>query len=505
MKKYDDIVVGSGISGMTLALLLGMNGHSVLLLEKNRNIGGSMARFYKQGVPFDTGFHFTGGFYKNGILSDMLTVLGIDDQIQPVFITKEDGNRVIFEEDNSVYDFPFGYDETTAKMKEYFPGEKNAIEQYFKMVLDVCKKTVALDLRNLSLSQDWIDEDYISLDEVLNKLTGNKKLKGLLSKYSMCYGAKPSEISFANHSRVSLGLYESVARVKDGGDAFIRAFKKRFAGFDIDIRTNSCITECADVGNNIVGKFVLNTGEEIAANRCIFTIHPKAILDVLPKNHLTKAFISRVNAFESTAGFFSLFGVVENSVPNDKNADNTSEPTILSLFSSSDINRMMDPAYTGDPALVILKNQETMNGKTHTVLTALELAFPEHVRDWEDSRPGVRSDGYRNYKNSRIENIMKRIIGVYPEFNETFRFIDAASMLTFRDYLYSPDGSAYGIKQKVGQFNLFGKLPLRNIYAAGQSSVLPGIVGAMLSSFIIGRAIVGKEPYIGFITERLNG
>ncbi len=501
MKKYDDIVVGSGISGMTLALLLGMNGHSVLLLEKNRNIGGSMARFYKQGVPFDTGFHFTGGFYKNGILSDMLTVLGIDDQIQPVFITKEDGNRVIFEEDNSVYDFPFGYAETTAKMKEYFPGEKNAVEKYFKMVLDVCKKTVALDLRNISLSQDWIDEDYISLDEVLNRLTGNQKLKGLLSKYSMCYGAKPSEISFANHSRVSLGLYESVARVKDGGDAFIRAFKKRFAGFDIDIRTNSCITECADVSNNIVGKFVLNTGEEIAANRCIFTIHPKAILDVLPKNHLTKAFISRVNAFEPTAGFFSLFGVLENRMPADKN----SEPTILSLFSSSDINKMMDPAYTGDPALVILKNQETINGKTHTMLTALELAFPEHVKDWEDSRPGGRSDSYRNYKNSRIENIRKRIIGAYPEYNEYFRVIDAASILTFRDYLLSPDGSAYGIKQKVGQFNLFGKLPLRNIYAAGQSSVLPGIVGAMLSSFIIGRAIVGKEPYIGFITERLNG
>jgi phytoene dehydrogenase-like protein len=45
MKTYDDMVVGSGISGMTLALLLGLNGHSVLLLEKSAGIGGSMARF----------------------------------------------------------------------------------------------------------------------------------------------------------------------------------------------------------------------------------------------------------------------------------------------------------------------------------------------------------------------------------------------------------------------------------------------------------------------------
>ena len=37
-------------------------------------------------------------------------------------------------------------------------------------------------------------------------------------------------------------------------------------------------------------------------------------------------------------------------------------------------------------------------------------------------------------------------------------------MLTARDYLNSPDGSAYGVKQKMGQFNLMGKLPLHNLY-----------------------------------------
>jgi phytoene dehydrogenase-like protein len=500
MKRYDDIVVGSGISGMTLALLLGMNGHSVLLLEKNRNIGGCMTRFYKQGTAFDTGFHFTGGFYKNGILNDMLNVLGISDQIQPLFITKEEKNRLVFEEENGVYDFPFGFDEIIAKIKSYFPEEHSGIDRYFEMLFNVCKKTVAMDLRNLSLSQDSIDEDYISLDEVLTRLTQNRTLRGLLSKYSMCYGVKPSEISFANHSRVSFSLYESVARVKDGGDAFINAFKKQFAGYDIDIRCQSHITECSDITNNIVGRFVLNTGEEIFGDRCIFTIHPKLVLDTLPKKYLSKAFIDRVSAFEPTPGFFTVFGVLENSKQSEEDKD----PTILSLLPSTDINKLMDPTYTGDSAMVILKNADSTNGKARTVLTALELSFPENLMQWQDSKSGDRPEAYLDYKKERTESIKNRIFKVYPEYRDSLKIVDSASILTFRDYLNTPFGSAYGIKQKIGQFNLFGKLPLRNLYAAGQSSVLPGIVGAMLSSFIIGRVIAGRDSYLDFIKKRLN-
>ncbi|MBI4709596.1 MAG: NAD(P)-binding protein [Nitrospirae bacterium] len=48
MKKYDDIVVGSGVSGLAMALILGMNGRRVLLLEKNPRIGGSVSRFYSR-------------------------------------------------------------------------------------------------------------------------------------------------------------------------------------------------------------------------------------------------------------------------------------------------------------------------------------------------------------------------------------------------------------------------------------------------------------------------
>jgi phytoene dehydrogenase-like protein len=98
----------------------------------------------------------------------------------------------------------------------------------------------------------------------------------------------------------------------------------------------------------------------------------------------------------------------------------------------------------------------------------------------------------------------ERIYKALPDLKGNLRILDSASSLTFRDYLYSPDGSAYGIKQKVGQFNLIGRLPWRNMFAAGQSALLPGIVGAMISSFVVVRSLLGRTDLNEFIHERLG-
>ncbi len=498
MKQYNDIVAGSGASGMTLALLLALNGRKVLLLEKAPQIGGSLRRFYKQGIPFDTGFHFTGGFSPNGVLTDMLEVLGIRDSLRPVFISGPEANRFIFEGERSIYDLPSGIERWRDSLRAYFPRESSAIDAYFSLVQKVCRQTMTLDLRKIALTPDIIEEDYVSLGSVLDSLTSDARLKGLLSAYCMCHGTPPKEVSFANHARVAAGLHESVARIEQGGEALIRAFRGRFAHHDIDIRCKTFIAECAGVRNDQVAEFVLNTGEIVRADDCIFTVHPHEILSILPRSGLSKAFIERVSAFESSIGFFSVFGTVR-----DADADNFG-PSIVSLFPSENLDVLLDPDYKGLPALAVIRSvEEGLDNKRHCVINAFEPSYFAQVRQWADSSVGNRPEAYAEYKARKAEEIIRRIEGLYPQYRGVFTALDTASVLTFRDYLYSPDGSAYGIKQKISQFNLFGKLPLRNLYAAGQSSVLPGLVGAMVSSFVVARGIVGKEMYNEFITGHL--
>jgi all-trans-retinol 13,14-reductase len=497
MRKYDDIVVGSGISGLTMTLLLAMTGCRVLLLEKAPHIGGSLSRFSRRGISFDTGFHFTGGLHEGGILSDILSILGIRDSISPIFLSDPSENQFIFESQGKRFEHPSGLLNIKKQFRGYFPAESNAIERYFDKVQSVCDRTPSLNLHANTITPPSLDEDYVTLDEVLRGLTSNDLLRGLLSGYAMCYGVRPDEMSFANHSRMCLSFYESMACVKGGGDAFIKAFERKFKEHDVDIRCNTTITELTDINESKVGRFILNTGEEVVADNCVFTIHPREIVSILPPKHFSKAFMNRVSSFETSAGFFSVFASLKG------NEDPYPGGTIVSLFPDTDVNKLLDPQYQGQPALVIIKSPDQAGERAGRGVCILEPSFPESVSAWSGSRRGLRPQEYLDYKRSHVEAIKEHIFSVFPAYRESMEFLDAGSLLTARDYLNSPDGSAYGVKQKMGQFNLIGKLSLHNLYAAGQSALLPGIIGAMMSSLIVGRAVVGKDRFGKLLNKTL--
>jgi phytoene dehydrogenase-like protein len=487
MKKYDHIVVGSGISGLTMSLLLSMGGKSVLLIEKSPTIGGSLSCFSRGGVSFDTGFHFTGGFHQGGILSDMLSLLGIRDMIEPVFLPCSAQNQFVFESHARSFEHPCGMDNITRAFKGYFPAQAGAIDRYFQLVRSVCQRTPSLNLRENVIAPPNLDEDYISLDSVLKELTPDPLLAGLLSGYAMCYGVRPAEVSFANHARMVSSFYESVAFVRHGGDGFINAFRDEFRRRNVEIRCSTWITELADIRDSRVGRFVLSSGEEVQADSCVLTIHPQEILRLLPEGHYSRAFASRINAFEPSLGLFSLFAVVKPG-----RVDPFPDASIVSLFPDADMNRLLDPAYQGQPALVVVKPPAHGGGKG---ISIVEPSFAGQVQAWQESRRGARPEGYLAYKRARVEAIKEHLFGCFPEYRDSLDFLDAGSMLTYKEYLCSPDGSAYGVKQKMGQFNLVGKLPLHNLFAAGQSALLPGVIGAMMSSLIVGRSLLGKEQY----------
>lgn len=76
--SYDTIVVGGGIAGLTSTAYLAREGQKVLLIEKNRELGGLVNSFSRNGFHFDAGVR---ALEDAGIILPMLKDLGIELEV----------------------------------------------------------------------------------------------------------------------------------------------------------------------------------------------------------------------------------------------------------------------------------------------------------------------------------------------------------------------------------------------------------------------------------------
>ncbi|WP_430815275.1 phytoene desaturase family protein [Carboxylicivirga sp. RSCT41] len=72
---YDSIVVGAGIAGLTSATYLARAGQKVLLIEKNKEVGGLVNTFTRDGFQFEAGVR---ALENAGVIFPMLKDLGIE-------------------------------------------------------------------------------------------------------------------------------------------------------------------------------------------------------------------------------------------------------------------------------------------------------------------------------------------------------------------------------------------------------------------------------------------
>ena len=64
-KSYDNIIIGSGITGLTIAKLLNNKNEDYLIIDKNNSVGGKLATENHLGYELDCGFQILLEDYPN--------------------------------------------------------------------------------------------------------------------------------------------------------------------------------------------------------------------------------------------------------------------------------------------------------------------------------------------------------------------------------------------------------------------------------------------------------
>ena len=487
--KCDDLVIGAGPAGLVTAILLAKTGRKVLLVERAAQVGGGLRGFRRAGVHFDTGFHFTGSIRKGELFPFLLSQLGVEQQVKLLSSDDSCTHRFVFSNAGNVeIHVPAGIDQTIEQWSTYFPKEADAIRWYFTTLKAIANKTMGMQPDEPLVEYGRLDEDYVSLKEVLDAKFRDPVLKGAASVFAMCHGTPPAKVPFGVHARVSYGLHQSNGVVEGGGSALADALLGEAVRCGVTILTNCEMESFQHIEQNMPGEAVFSNGHAVSFERCVMTQHPYQILQVMAPLKIHKAFRERVEMLETTAGYFATFGIVQGDAPVPGFAH-----SIHSLFPDTDFDKMMDASWQGDGPLVLIE-VPAGKGSAAPSVSALELSFERDVAAWSDTRLRKRPQAYQDYKQQHLDRLGPRLKGFVP-YAERMKWVDSASLLTFRDYLNSPRGSAYGVMQKISQYGLFGRLPIRNLYAAGQSSFVPGVMGSMLSGFFVVRQMIGKDIF----------
>ncbi len=485
--KPHSLVVGSGAGGMTMAVLLALAGRRVTLLEATPRVGGLLRRFQRQGVPFDTGFHFTGGF--DHALPQMLAMLGIAD------LVKEEPfqSSLYLTPTGSRYDWPHGVRAIAECLSRRFPADRDKICAYYQAEQDVFASTPMFDLRCEAgrLNPSPSEYDFLTLDEFLDRLGIAGELRTALAANATCHGTPPGECSVNHHFRISHGLDSHIAKVRHGGRPLLTGFLREAKRHGVAIRTGVAPRRGLGLVDRNCHQVECTDGSTIAFDDAFLAIHPKAILELLPPESVKAYYREQITGLPETCGFFTLYGVLDASLDV--------EPRLTSCLNSLDLNRILLGKEAASATGIVTATEQTAAGRRVQTLTAFACTGLDDAQAW----PRGRDAAYQADKAAAEKRILDTIYQAHPEYEGRLTVLAMSTPLTHRDFI-PPRASAYGVRQCAGGLRLFGRLPARNWHAIGQSALVPGVLGAMLVSFLLFRQVVGEETYQRLLNSRLG-
>jgi len=493
MKKVNTVVIGSGISGLTVAALIAKKGRDVILLEAAKRPGGSIRRFYRKGLPFDTGFHYTGGLGDKGALKAIWNYLNVTSYLDIIPFPPKACDELFIEPKGINFKVYFSYNIFEDELIKLFPNYRKEIKKYIKLIKTICNQipffnfdlplSTTSDLYNSSLSK--------SLSDTIKTLNiHDKTLATILSYPIFFYGVPPKKASLLAHSMVTNAFLSGTFWIKNGGQGIIDAFIKLLKALHVDIKTNSCVHKI-HIKNGKVDGVEIND-EFIQTQNVVYTGHPALLLDIVNNKLFRPAYITRLKELENTPSMFIVFATAENKYISPYKWHNCfllNEN--IELFSFEDST--LDKSSLMLTALGLRDGYKNQN--TFCLLRPFYFYSVKGIKEINlklcQNKSIYKSDQYYDWKKTITLNILKTIEEKWNIPKDKIDILETASPITFLEEILSPEGAVYGISHNIYQFAPTARTKVSGLWLSGQSTLMPGIVGTSLSALITAGEMCG--------------
>lgn len=478
--KFDIIIIGSGLGGLVTGNILAKNGFKVGIVEKNKFAGGCLQSFEKDGVIFDTGIHYVGGFGKGQVLEKLYNYLGVLPDLSVREMDPEGFDHFIIGTDK--YSIPKGYENIRKRLISYFPDEKAGIEKYLAKIKEIADSITLYNLKHTSFTFDNFYEkfEYGNAWDFICSVTHNNKLRQLLAGLNSLYaGTRESSFLFV-HALINNHYFEGAYRFVDGSSQIADSLVKNLVKMGGNVFLNNKIVKFNYIGNNIQS-IISEEGNEFFADKYISDIHPYYLMELIGPNVIRNSYRNRIKALPNTISIFSLYIALENAKVPYMNSNYYYHPE-GDVWAVDNYNAEKFPQSFG-----LYPVADSIDKKYTRGISLLSFINYNEFEQWENSCIENRGSTYKEFKDSKAEKMIEKLKELFPDIANNIKSRVASTPLTLRDYNGTYRGSVYGILkdyQKAQESIFLSKTKIPNLFLTGQNLSLHGFMGVSIGALL---------------------
>lgn len=495
-KRYDAIVIGGGIAGLTAGALLSRKGWRVLLLEKERQTGGYVVSFKRGDYTFDATGSFIGGCEEGGTFHQILKEIDAHEAIEFIPIRNIQnlypGFKVRLETG--------GFSAYADQLFHLFPEEERGLREYLSLVKqigdEVKSYTEITPFRKVLFPfyfRTLLRFHRTTHQRVLDHLFKTGEIK--MALHTLPVTDPPSRLSFLFVATlISKALMEGVFYPKGGMGKVTEAMANSLlrSGGEILLRTEA---EQILIKDRRTEGVLTKDGRIFPSRLILSNINPNHLVRMLPRES-RKPLLKQISRFVYSLSCFVLYLVT------DLNLSQMGLPYFSYLRSLSDLEEEFRMMQRGEipknPTLILsiptlLDPSLAPEGKH--IVKVLVVAPYHYQGRWG----GMDSEASRRIKEDFSKKILSQIESkLIPGLNAHLFFYEAATPLTLERYTGNEQGAMYGLASTPGQIGNFRPAhptPIPGLFQVGHyTRPSHGIVGASLSGFFAARSILQKMP-----------
>jgi all-trans-retinol 13,14-reductase len=422
----------------------------------------------------DSGVHYIGSVGPDGLLRRLLEELNIFEALNATVCTPDTVDHVRFSEPAFEFSFPQGWEAMEKGLCDAFPTDSPGLTRFLAEVKGFWEQSRTAFIRDRGRSLDTLfSGGQCSLREAIGRCTTNPLLAAVLSCHAVLYGGSADETSLAFHSQIVGSYYESAGLIEGGGRVWVKAFEQSLRDAGVEVICGQKVSRIHLNDRREFDGIELEAGKRLQASRCISTVHPKRMLEMMPPSAFTTAFRRRIRGLVETPSAVVLFG----RCPSASFAGNlilANEPRAIENWACTPLEER--------PIFVSVPTDHDNSG--------VSVICPSTLADTPVDGSSARPEGYRQWKRQVTDRIVQRLSRCADDLLGGFEPLDVATPLTFRDRLSSPEGGLYGVKHRLEDMPLLPRTTAKGLYLSGQAVVAPGVLGALCAGFLTESCIV---------------